>query len=153
LYSIAILLAETGALERCHLLGIDCRPEAIERARAGWFSEHDMSGVSKNLRNRYFDYEGDRWRAKKELRERMHWKVENVLNLDAGFQNDIILFRNLVLYLTASHAECAWSRLYGQLKLEGVLVCGKADKPPASLPLMRIASCIYQKPVWSAYVV
>ncbi len=37
LFSMAILLSETGLLERSYLLGTDCRDDAIERARLGLY--------------------------------------------------------------------------------------------------------------------
>ncbi|MGZ4964343.1 MAG: CheR family methyltransferase [Limisphaerales bacterium] len=146
LYSIAILLAEMGALDRCELIGMDCRPEAIRRAGRGWFTDGDLKGVSDSLRERYFSPEEKGWAVKDGLRQAMEWSVGNVLSLDGAGSSDIIFFRNVALYLTARHADCAWSALYGRLKPHGMLVAGKADKPPASLNLIRVAPCIYQRP-------
>ena len=145
LYSVAMMLAEAGALERSELLGIDCRPYAIARARTGWYTERDIAGVSDELRSRYFERKRDGWVVNIELRERIQWSVKNVLNLDRIEQYDMILFRNLALYLAPTVAHCAWSRVCGELKSDGMLVCGKADKPPASLSLMRVSPCIYKK--------
>ena len=145
LYSVAMLLAEMNALDRVELVGMDCRPEAIRHAREGWFSERDMGGVSEELRSRYFSPEQRGWVAKENIRSKIQWSVGNVLNLDGVGQSDIIFFRNLAIYLTGHHADCAWSALFGKLSPNGMLVCGKADKPPASLHLTRIASCIYEK--------
>lgn len=145
LYSIAMLLGEMNVLDRVELVGIDCRPEAIRHARAGWFSERDLGSVSEELRGRYFTPAQKGWTAKDNIRSSIHWSVGNVLNLDAVSQSDIIFFRNLAIYLTAHHADCAWSGLFGKLSPNGMFVCGQADKPPASLRLTRIAPCIYEK--------
>ncbi len=146
LYSIAILLAEMGVLERCELIGMDCRPEAIRRAGQGRFNDGDIEGVDDSLRERYFSSEENWWVVKESVRQAIQWSVGNVLSLDGFAPRDIIFFRNVALYLTARHAECAWSALYGRLKPNGMLVAGNADKPPASLKLIRVARCIYEKP-------
>jgi chemotaxis protein methyltransferase CheR len=145
LYSLAMLLAEAGALHRCDLTGIDVRPDAIARAQQGSYNERDLGGVSSTLLHKYFEPNGGRWTVNSNVRDRVQWKVGNVLQLDEVSQYEIILFRNVALYLTPAHVFCAWSLLFGQLKENGVLVCGKADHPPASLPLSRVAPCIYQK--------
>lgn len=145
LYSMAMLLSEMNALDRVELVGMDCRPEAIRHAREGWFGEQHMRGVSEELRTRYFLADGKGWVAVDQLRNAIEWKVGNVLNLDGIAQSEIIFFRNLAIYLTAHHADCAWSALFENLSPNGMLVCGKADKPPASLQLVRVAPCIYEK--------
>lgn len=145
LYSVAMLLAEMNALDRVQLVGMDCRPEAIRYARVGWFSDREMGGVGEELRNRYFSQGGKGWSIKENIRSQIRWNVGNVLNLDGVAQSDIIFFRNVAIYLTVRHADCAWSALFGNLSSNGMLVCGKADNPPASLHLARVAPCIYEK--------
>lgn len=145
LYSIAMLLAEMSALDRIELVGMDCRPEAIRRARTGWFSARDVAGISDALRNRYFLPDRNGWVVKENIRSKIQWNVGNVLNLDGVAQSDIIFFRNVAIYLTTHHADCAWNALSDNLSPNGMLVCGKADKPPASLHLTRIAPCVYEK--------
>lgn len=145
LYSMAMLLTEMNMLDRAELVGIDCRPEGIRHAREGWFAEQNMRGVSEEFRARYFTPARKGWLASQKLRDSIQWNVGSVLNLDGVDQSDIIFFRNLAIYLTAQHAHCAWSALFEKLSPNGMLVCGKADKPPASLHLARVAPCIYEK--------
>lgn len=147
LYSMAILLDEAGLLDRSQLIGIDCRPEAIVKAQLGHFSKRDVEGVPHDLRQTYFESSESNWTVSGRLRQRMHWQVGDALSLDGVYEKHIILFRNVALYLTPNYAACAWNHLSGQLKAGGVLICGKADKPPAALPLTRIAACVYKKAV------
>ncbi|MEJ1974508.1 MAG: CheR family methyltransferase [Lacunisphaera sp.] len=50
LYSIAACLAELDLLERCELLGTDCRPEAIARARLGDYPAEVAKSLSPGWR-------------------------------------------------------------------------------------------------------
>ena len=58
---------------------------------------------------------------------------------------DVILFRNVAIYLNPEHTVGLWERLAEQLRPGSVLVTGKAERPPAGLPLRRLFPCIYLK--------
>ena len=146
LYSVAMLLAESGALARSELTGVDCRPEAIVRARAGVFAPEQLAGVPSAWREKYFapTPTGD-WRAVPELRDRMRWVAGDMFNFTLPAQPDLILFRNVAIYFSAQSAERAWATLVRQLMPGGWLVTGRAEKPPAHAPLVRVAPSIYRK--------
>jgi chemotaxis methyl-accepting protein methylase len=145
LYSVAMLLAEFSALERSALLGVDCRQDAIAHAAVGRFDERELSGLEEHLRERYFIAEGSRWRIRAELRDRISWRTGDAFSLAQEEFWDVILFRNVAIYLeTEAHAPL-WRQIGKQLADGGVLVTGKAEQPPASAGLRRITPCIYQR--------
>jgi chemotaxis methyl-accepting protein methylase len=73
------------------------------------------------------------------------WRRENVLvaEFDAGW--DLILCRNLAIYLEPEAAASLWLRLASALKPGGFLIVGKAERPLVS-GLHRCGPCIYQRP-------
>ncbi len=156
-YSMAMLLAEQGALERSDLLGVDCRRDAISSAVVGAFGEGEMSGVDAARRARFFHAEGGRWVVRTELRRSLRWRVADVLTFaeadpgegeggEAGGADwDVILFRNVSIYFNDDASIGAWARLTARLAPGGFLITGKAEQPPAALPLQRVSSAIYQK--------
>ena len=144
LYSAAILLSEAGLLERSYLLGTDCRGDAIERAKLALYDATTLKHVGCAARDRHFEPAREQWRPVEALRRQSHWKVADLL---AGVENgpwDIILWRNVAIYLKTSPAEAIWRRLAWVLAPEGVLIAGKADRPPCNLGLTRAAPCIYR---------
>ena len=180
LYSMAILLGEAGLLERSYLLGSDCRGDAIERARLGLYDATMLDLVPCTTRDKYFvpvaedrgagcnlqshgytgrlatcpQPVGQRWRPVEALRRQVHWKVADLL---AGVEHgpwDIILWRNTAIYLEPCPAETIWRRLAAVLSPQGVLVAGKADRPPHDAGLTHAARCIYrhadcrERPPW-----
>lgn len=145
LYSVAMLLAEAGLLGRSELLGVDCRADAIRRAQAGVFGSEDMAGVETVRRERFFQPAGPRWAVRAELRRPVRWQVADLLAFEADGLCDLILFRNVAIYFNETHSAEAWERLCAQLTPGGFLVTGKAEKPPASLPITRLAPSIYRK--------
>ncbi len=145
LYSMAMLLAEAGVLEQSELLGVDCRPDAIRRARGGLFRAEDMVGVAEARRARFFRMTEGKWEISRVLKKRIQWDLQDLLYLDVGEPCDVILFRNVAIYLNDHHGAQAWKRLLDQLAPDGFIVTGRAERPPGSLPLVRVAPSIYQK--------
>jgi chemotaxis protein methyltransferase CheR len=143
LYSVAILLAEAGLLERAELLGSDCQPQALARAEAGIFDENCMLAVPPDLRARYFDpVGGGRWRVSAVLRGRATWKAANILQGIEPGPWDLILWRNVAIYLDTGPVSRIQAGLVRALAEEGYLVLGKAERAPAGCGLVPIARCI-----------
>lgn len=145
LYSMAMLLADAGALDESVLIGVDCRTDAIRRAQAGLFTEEDIASVEGERRSRYFTAAGDLWAAADALKRRIRWRSEDLFTFEAGEPCDFILFRNVAIYLNERHSALLWTRLCSQLSPGGYVITGKAEKPPGTLPLVRVAPCIYQR--------
>lgn len=156
LYSVAILLAEAGLLSRSLLVGTDCRPDAIQQARAGLYSRTCVQQIAASLLQKYFENTDGQWRVVEPLHRSMRWRVRNFLDsLEAG-PWDIILWRNVAIYLESGHAAAMWESLANALCPGGILVVGKAERPPESAGLSYISRSIYRlapyanKHRWSA---
>jgi chemotaxis protein methyltransferase CheR len=145
LYSVAILLDEAGALEHSELLGVDCRARAIAQAGAGAFTAEELSGLSETRRDTYFPLCGTQRAASASLRLRLAWRCGDLLQFEPPPGRQLILFRNVAIYLGAAAAGQVWGRLAARLEPGGFLVTGKAEQPPRTLPLQRVAPCIYRR--------
>lgn len=143
LYSVAILLAKLGGLDRCRLLGSDFRRDAIERAKRGVFLPGDRELPADASRHWQLLADG-RISMSHEIREALQWERADLLaHRDLGTW-DLILCRNLAIYLEPFAAEVLWSRLAEALAPGGFLIVGKAEKPRLSC-LRRVAPSIYSK--------
>lgn len=118
----------------------------MSRASDGVFSEEDIAGLDARRRERFFRREGCGWRASPELRRRMNWQRQDLFALGEGGPWDVILFRNVAIYFDETRGRRLWQALVGRLSTGGLLVTGKAEKPPAELHLARLAPCVYRKP-------
>ncbi len=145
LYSLAILLDEAGLLERSFLLGTDCRIEAVERARAALYDGAAVRPLEPDVRQRYFGPVGNRWRPVEPLRRQTCWKVADLAEKIEDGPWDIILWRNLAIYLTAKPAAAIWRQLTGALSAGGFLIAGKAEWPPSGLGLRSLCRCVYRR--------
>lgn len=145
LYSVGMLLAERDVLRRSMLLGTDCRADAILRARAGSYDSTSLKGVPGEMIRRYFQSEGSRWHVHPFLRSAAQWRQGNALRTSEPGSWDIILCRNLAIYLQPAAAGRLWGRLSRELRLGGLLITGKAERPYGARELRCVAPCIYQR--------
>lgn len=145
LYSVAMLLDRLGRLPGALLLGTDFRLSAVEQARAGVFSVESLRLIEPALRARCFVERGREARAQDWLRRSTCWATQNLFDGAAPGPWDLILWRNMAIYLAPEAADRIWRSLWRELRPGGHLVAGKADHLPRSLGWRRIAPCVYRK--------
>jgi chemotaxis methyl-accepting protein methylase len=146
LYSLAMLLDGLGFLGRSHLLGTDCRADAVRKARHGLYDSHTLRGVDHDLLALYFQRLGpDQWRISPCLRSAVHWRTADVLSLREPGLWDIILCRNMGMYLVPDAAADLWQRLESSLRPGGLLVLGKAERPNGARHLSPAGPCVYRR--------
>jgi chemotaxis protein methyltransferase CheR len=145
LYSVALLMAEKQALHRCCLLGTDCRADAVARAREGRYETSAIKGVPAELLWRYFGNDGGGWRLQGGLRTCIQWRTADVLSVREPGAWDMILCRNLAIYLHPPAAARLWAHLEENLRPGGYLVLGKAERPSGTKWLQPVGLCLYRR--------
>jgi chemotaxis protein methyltransferase CheR len=144
-YSLAMMLAEMKLLHRCHLLGTDCRLDAVKRARAGQYDAAAIKSVPADLFSRYFYKEEAYWRVVPAIRDAIHWRRADVMTLHEPGVWDLILCRNMSMYLAPEASGALFPRLEMSLRPGGMLVLGKAERPLAACHLAPVGPCIYRR--------
>jgi chemotaxis methyl-accepting protein methylase len=128
LTSVAILLQEAGGLERAELLGTDCRPEAIRRAARGWYSREALRRVPQAVRERSFLERRGGYELRDRLRARLAWRLADALDRTEAGPWDLILCRNVAMYLDPATAAALWNSLIASLRPGGWLITGHAER-------------------------
>jgi chemotaxis protein methyltransferase CheR len=129
LYSIAILLDRLGLLAGSHLLGTDCRSDAVAQAAAGFYDMPVISAIPIDLRDQYCELHGSKFRIIERLRGAARFARSNLL---AGIEPgawDLILCRNLIIYLQPAVVGQLWTGFEKALMPGGLLMLGKAERP------------------------
>ncbi|MDB6077659.1 MAG: chemotaxis protein CheR, partial [Akkermansiaceae bacterium] len=127
------------------LRGTDCREKSVRAGFMGLYSAAALEEVGRGRLERHFVKRGDLHEIRPELRAATLWEEEDLMRSQpAGSGYDLILCRNVAIYLDPGAVQSLWARLAGALSPGGYLVVGKAEK--ISLPgLRRTGPCIYVK--------
>lgn len=144
LYSVAMLLAECDSSSAPRLLGTDCRKSALDVARKGIYPLHAVPTPRSDLALGHLIRGKSTVSIHPNLVSRAEWRQHDILNGKAEGLWDMILCRNLAIYLEREAALTMWQSLATALRPGGILVVGKAESPQ-STGLIRIGPCIFQK--------
>lgn len=141
-YSISIALLEflekRGEKRRCHVFATDVSSAAVEKARAGVYSEAAISEVSPKRRERFFSKAGAGYQISKQIREMCVFARHN-LGKDPPFSRlDLISCRNVLIYLGTVLQRTVLSIFHYALQARGYLLLGKAESPGSSAHLFAV---------------
>src|SRR5438105_11505435 len=140
-FSAAIALADAmGASfgnQEIKIFGTDVDEKAIAHARRGLYSREQVESVPKKLRSEWLVEEGDGYAVRKELRQSVVFGVNNLVSDAPISRLDLLLCRNVFIYLDAQLQKRILTRFHYALKPDGVLVLGKAELIPYAAKLFE----------------
>ncbi|MGO8931339.1 MAG: chemotaxis protein CheB [Limisphaerales bacterium] len=130
-YSLAMVLREQmdrlKRLPAVQIFATDLDHTAIEAARAGLYPE----GIARDVRSqrlaRFFAKEDEGYRIKKDIREMVIFAPQNVLKDPPFTRIDLLVCRNLLIYLQPEAQERVLSLFHYALNVGGVLFLGTAE--------------------------
>jgi len=129
-YTIAMLLHEamgSSFRERVKIYATDVDEDALNSARQASYAERETRGLPESYRDRYFDLINGRYVFTPDLRRSVIFG-RNDVTADAPISRiDILLCRNMLMYLNAETQARVISRLGFALRQDGVLFLGKAE--------------------------
>jgi chemotaxis protein methyltransferase CheR len=147
-YTVAAVCLQSAPGVRVEVKGTDIDTRVLERARAGVFSEEDARTVPAVSLKRWFEPEGERWRAKAELRKVITFERGDLLSMSvAKDAYDLVMCRNVVIYFTEDVRDALHRRLASSLRSGGFLVVGSTERigKPAEMDLQLAQPFIYRK--------
>jgi chemotaxis protein methyltransferase CheR len=131
-YSLAMLFAEEPEKWRgwtIDILGTDVSTSCVDRARNGSYTQFEVQrGLGINQMIKWFEECADGWRAVEELRRPVRFQVHNILEPalhPGGF--DIVLCRNVLLYLSPEKKTLSFERIAGAMAEDGWLMLGAGE--------------------------
>jgi chemotaxis methyl-accepting protein methylase len=137
-YSVAILLKEahfSGEMPKFfNLFGTDIDNKAMDQAQKGEYPGERLDKVRMGLFGKYFEPLGDRYRVKKGIRDTVCFSYHDLLSQKEHVPGisvfgafDMILCRNVLIYLDKKYQEIVLERLDRALRPGGFLVLGEAE--------------------------
>lgn len=141
-YSIAMILEEDS--ERLgdiavEIIATDFCARAIERGRAGAFSQFDVQrGLSVQRLVHHFEQSGKDWRISPDVRRRVSFQQHNLLDASASLgMFDLVLCRNVVSAMTPEARKTALNRIGQHLADDGFLILGEGETAAGAVDMFR----------------
>jgi chemotaxis protein methyltransferase CheR len=155
-YSIAMMLQE-HFVERLagwdvKIVATDVAGDAVEYARCGRYRRGEVNrGLPARMLVRYFTREDEEWAVAPALRALCEFREADVCVplTDAG-TFDLVLMRNVLLFLPAQDRAAAFASVHRQMAPNGVLALGQAEQAEDSTDLFEAEyaqGCCFYRPV------
>ena len=130
-YSVAMLLSEalgaSGYRERAKIYATDVDEDALMHARQGRAAEKDLEEVPQDLREKYFEPEGDHYLLRGELRRSIIFGRHDLVQDAPISRIDLLICRNTLMYFEPEAQAKILTRLHYALSEKGYLFLGKAE--------------------------
>ncbi len=153
-YSVAMLIREHFAELAewdVKIIGTDLSGDAIDRARRGRYRRLEVNrGLPARMLVKYLARDGDEWEIHPGLRSMCEFKEADLCApLPELPQFDLVLLRNVLLYLSQADRSAAFASVRRQMAPEAVLVLGAAEQAEDSTTLFQAVfarECCYYRP-------
>lgn len=131
-YSLAMLLEEVSPrLDgwRIQLLASDVSAATLSRARAGIYTDIEVArGLSPTLRDKYFQRVPEGWQVTPRIRRHVDFREINLVRAWPGLPRmDLILLRNVMIYLDEPTKASILRRMVDLLRPGGTLLLGASE--------------------------
>lgn len=131
-YTLAMILREAGRTNAT-VTGTDLSRSALTRARQARYTRWSLRGVPEERLRAFFQMDGNQARPTRTIREAVEFRYLNLAedtypSLAAGIWHmDVILCRNVLIYLDSATVARVAKRLLDSLSPDGWLFLGGAD--------------------------
>lgn len=134
-YSLAILLEETGLYERCRIYATDLSDAILERARQGVFPLRSMREYTQAYQraggthdfSSYYVTDNEHAVFRQSLRRNVVFSQHNLVCDSAFNEFQLIMCRNVLLYFDETLRARAHDLFHHSLSSFGILVLGKKE--------------------------
>ena len=154
-YSLAMLLLETAASRDesrpIQIFASDIDDDALARAREGLYPAAIEADVSADRLERFFIRQGDHYQVRRELRDMILFTPHSVLRDPPFSHQDMIVCRNLLIYLQRDIQEYVMDIFRYALNPGGYLFLGNSESVTGKEAVFHTidkAHRIYEATVW-----
>ena len=159
-YSIAILINELFKKEELnldvHIFATDIDSKALTKAREAVYCFESIKNVKYELLKKYFDAKDKSFELIPEIKDLVSFSAYDMLDKksyappESVFGTfDMVLCRNVLIYLNTEYQDLIFEKLYRSLAKNGYLVLGEAEIPSIKYQrrFKKVNECchIYQK--------
>lgn len=127
-YSVALLLKKMLKKgDQFAIVGTDLSPEALKRAKNGYFPTDRLKDVPPEMLAKYFIRNAQFYQINEDVRHLVQFFRHDILSEEVLYRADLILCRNLLIYFAREKQQQVLELLAGALSPGGYLILGRAE--------------------------
>lgn len=127
-YSLAMLFKKMGYLNNIQIIASDIDKDAVKQAQLGIYSEKSVDNVPKDMLREHFIKEDNFYIINEEIKNKIDYKIINLLNDDFPRACDLILCRNVMIYFTEEAKDMLYKKFYDALSPNGIFFVGSTEQ-------------------------
>ena len=133
-FSVAILLATAMGPafqnQEVKIFGTDADEKSVAFARRGVYSREQVKPLPADLLKTWFVEEPTGWSVRKDIRRSVVFGVNNLVSDAPISRLDLLVCRNVFIYLDATLQKRVLTRFHYALRRNGLLLLGKSELIP-----------------------
>lgn len=136
-YSIAMLALDDPQIEdrRIEITATDINPDILTVARAGVYETSQTSDIADELEplsdyTKFVDQEENRFEVKGSVKDLISFEQHDLIRGDPKRDFDLVLCRNLLIYIDSSFKVPIFETIRGSLREKGYLMIGMTETLP-----------------------
>jgi two-component system CheB/CheR fusion protein len=143
-YSLAMAFAEVMGVEECvrrvKIYGTDVDEDALRQARNAQYPAKSIASVPDELRDQYFEPNGDSYTFRSDLRRRVIFGRHDITRDAPISRLDLLVCRNTLMYFNVEAQTEIVDRFHYSLRDRGHLFLGKAEMLLSESDRFEVAS-------------
>ena len=136
-YSIGMLALDDPEINayRLDILGTDINRDILDHARAGVYHASQMTDLDEELEPldeyaAYIDRDDTRFEIRDAVKKLVTFEQHDLIRGDPKRNFDLMLCRNLLIYIDASYKTSVFDTIHGSLREGGYLMIGMTETLP-----------------------
>lgn len=148
-YSLVMALSRHMPLSKIRIIATDIDKQVLVTARTGVYPAKSLEGVPADLKAKYFVQDGPLYRISDEVKRCVEFREHNLLRDPYPKDVNLIVCRNVLIYLTEEAKDEIFAKFYQSLSKGGVLFLGSTEQMIGykEVGYTRRASFFFEKPM------
>lgn len=109
------------------ILGSDLNQNSIQKAKTASYDDWSLRSLPENLKSKYFISNGKKFLVKTEYKTNVTFQLEDFLSSNYLEEYDLIVCRNVLIYLNENGKKLALEKFANALKPKGFLMLGHSE--------------------------
>jgi chemotaxis protein methyltransferase CheR len=147
-YTMAMILDEVSPMRKHAIMATDFDRSALMKAQNGGpYNQDEIKNLDQAQRGTYIRPGGPPYFVHKNLGRKINFQEHNLLADPFPTGMDLIICRNVVIYLTNDAKDLLYKKLINALRLGGILFIGATEiiPRPKEIGLRSVGISYYQK--------